>query len=249
LISLSNQRILVTGGSRGIGASIVKYLDEAGAKLAFTYASRPDQAELVLAQLKNNAQHKIFPLHLTDESQINLASDQILQFFDGEIDGLVNNAGITKDQLFMRMKTQDFDEVIQVNLRGTFLVTKAFLRAFTKQRRGSIVNITSVIGQTGNPGQANYAASKAGVELMARSLALELATRNVRINCIAPGFIETEMTKAFTDQQKDSILGKIPLGRVAKPEEVASVVAFLLGKESSYITGSTINVNGGMFMG
>jgi len=248
LISLSNQCILVTGGSRGIGAAIVKYLDEAGAKVAFTYANRLDQAESVLNQLKNKTQHKIFPLLLTDENQINAISEQILDFFGGEIDGLVNNAGITRDQLFLRMKTQDFDDVLQVNLRGTFLVTKAFLKVFIKQRRGSIVNIISVIGQTGNIGQANYAASKAGVELMSRSLALEVASRNVRVNCIAPGFIATEMTEVLTDQQKDSVLSKIPMGRVARPEEVASVVAFLLGKESAYITGATINVNGGMFM-
>jgi 3-oxoacyl-[acyl-carrier protein] reductase len=201
-----------------------------------------------LSQLKNKEQHKIFPLHLTDEDQINTIAEQILDFFSGEIDGLVNNAGITKDQLFLRMKTQDFDEVLQINLRGTFLVTKAFLKAFIKQRRGSIVNITSVIGQTGNAGQANYAASKAGIELMSRSLALEVANRNVRVNCIAPGFVATEMTNKLTDQQRDSILSKIPMGRVANPEEVASVVAFLLGRESSYITGSTINVNGGLFM-
>lgn len=248
MISLADQRILVTGGSRGIGAAIVRYLDQAGARLAFTYTSRADQAESVLSTLKNKTQHKIFPLHLTDENQIESVSNEILAFFGGEIDGLVNNAGVTKDQLFMRLKTQDFDDVIQVNLRGTFLVTKAFLRAFTKQRRGSIVNITSVIGQTGNAGQANYAASKAGVEAMSRSLALEVASRNVRVNCVAPGFISTEMTEALSDQQKDSILGKIPMGRVANPEEVASVVAFLLGIESSYITGSTLSVNGGMFM-
>jgi 3-oxoacyl-[acyl-carrier protein] reductase len=248
LISLSDQRIVVTGGSRGIGAAIVKYLDKAGAKLVFTYASRSDQAEKVLSELQNKDQHKIFPLHLTDQNQMQSVSDEILEFFGGQIDGLVNNAGITKDQLFMRMKTQEFDDVIQVNLRGTFLVTKSFLRAFIKQRWGSIVNITSVIGQTGNAGQANYAASKAGVELMSRSLALEVASRNVRVNCVAPGFIATEMTETLTDQQKDSIMSKIPMGRVAHPEEVASVVAFLLGKESSYITGATINVNGGLFM-
>lgn len=248
MYTLEGKKILVTGGSRGIGASIVRYLDALGARLAFTYTSDPAQAEALLKELKHPDLHRVFALRLQDEEQIQTSIDQILEFFGGEIDGLVNNAGITRDQLFMRMKTEDFDQVIQVNLRGTFLVTKAALRTFMKQRRGSIVNITSVIGQTGNAGQANYAASKGGVELMSRSLAMEVASRHVRVNCVAPGFIATEMTQNLSDQQKDAIISKIPMQRVAEPEEVASVVAFLLGDGSSYITGATLSVNGGMYM-
>lgn len=248
LSDLSGKKILVTGGSRGIGASLVKYLAHLGAEIAFTYSSRSAQAEELLSHLPNSSKHRFFQLQLSDEKQIETTLEDVLSFFNGEIDGLVNNAGITRDQLFLRMKTSDFDEVISVNLRGTFLVTKQLLRVFTKQRKGSIVNITSVIGQTGNSGQSNYAASKAGVELMSRSLALEVASRGVRVNCVAPGFIATEMTHQLTDSQKEGILNKIPMQRVANPEEVASVVAFLLGEGSSYITGSTINVNGGLYM-
>jgi 3-oxoacyl-[acyl-carrier protein] reductase len=248
LISLLNKKIMVTGGSRGIGASIVRYLDEAGAQLVFTYTHRREQAEEVWNGLKNKEKHRMMPLHLQDEKQIEETCVQVLDFFSGHLDGLVNNAGITKDQLFMRMKTQDFDDVIQVNLRGTFLVTQNLIRTFIKQKQGSIVNVTSVIGQTGNAGQSNYAASKAGVEALSRSLALEVASRHVRVNCVAPGFIATEMTELLNEDQKSHILNKIPMQRVAKPEEVASVVAFLLGQESSYITGATLNVNGGLYM-
>lgn len=248
MLSLAGKKILVTGGSRGIGASIVSTLDQLGAHVAFTYTSKPEAAELVRSQLSRPQDHQAFALHLQDEAQVNQQMQEILNFFGGTLDGVVNNAGITKDQLFMRMKTEDFDQVMQVNLRGTFLVTRAAIKTMVKQRFGSIVNITSVIGQTGNPGQANYAASKAGVELMSRSLALEVASRGVRINCVAPGFIATEMTEQLNDQQKDSIVSKIPMQRVAQAHEVAQVVAFLLSDGASYITGSTINVNGGLFM-
>jgi 3-oxoacyl-[acyl-carrier protein] reductase len=178
---------------------------------------------------------------------VDSAIKQVVEKF-GDIDGVVNNAGITKDGLLMRMKSEDFDAVVNTNLRGTFLVTKGFLRTMIKARKGSIVNITSVIGQTGNAGQANYAASKAGTEGFSRSVAQEVASRNVRVNCVAPGFIDTEMTSELTEDQKKGILTKIPMERMAQAEEVATAVAFLLSEDAKYITGHTLSVNGGLFM-
>ena len=246
--NLNGKKILVTGGSRGIGASIVKVLDQAGAHVAFTYAKNPSSAQQLLSELQHPNRHRSFELHLEDEAQVTTQLEAILAFFEGQWDGLVNNAGMTRDQLSMRMKTQDFEDILDVNLRGTFILTRAALKSMMKQKSGSIVNITSVVGHTGNPGQANYAASKAGVEVMSKSMALEVASRNVRINCVAPGFIATEMTSQLSDQQKDTLLGKIPMQRMADPNEVAQVVAFVLSDGASYMTGSTLHVNGGLFM-
>lgn len=243
---LLGKKVFVTGGSRGIGAAIVKHLASQGAQVAFSYSSQPASAEAVLKELPGSG-HMIVPLQLQSEDSVIAACDQVLAHF-GELDAVVNNAGITKDQLLLRMKTEDFDTVIQTNLRGTFLVTKTLLKSMLKARKGSIVNITSVIGQTGNVGQANYAASKAGTEAFSKSIALEVGSRGIRVNCVAPGFIQTEMTEILNDDQKKNILSKIPLGRIAEAKEVASVVAFLVSEESSYITGHTLSVNGGMFM-
>jgi 3-oxoacyl-[acyl-carrier protein] reductase len=247
LNELRNKKIFVTGGSRGIGAGIVKILAQKGAQVAFTYSSREDAAQQVLKSLPGEG-HFFLPMDIKDETSIQKAVETVLEKFS-EVDGVVNNAGITKDTLLLRMKAADFDQVINTNLRGTFLVTKAFLKSMLKARRGSIVNITSVIGQTGNPGQANYAASKAGTEAFARSTAAEVASRGIRVNCVAPGFIATEMTHILSEDLKNQILEKIPLGRIAEPDEVAYAVAFLLGDESKYITGQTLNVNGGLYMG
>jgi 3-oxoacyl-[acyl-carrier protein] reductase len=247
LNELRNKKIFVTGGSRGIGAGIVKILAQKGAQVAFTYSSREDAAQQVLKSLPGEG-HFFLPMDIKDETSIQKAVETVLEKFS-EVDGVVNNAGITKDTLLLRMKADDFDQVINTNLRGTFLVTKAFLKSMLKARRGSIVNITSVIGQTGNPGQANYAASKAGTEAFARSTAAEVASRGIRVNCVAPGFIATEMTHILSEDLKNQILEKIPLGRIAEPDEVAYAVAFLLGDESKYITGQTLNVNGGLYMG
>lgn len=245
---LLGKKFFVSGGSRGIGTAIVSYLADHGAQVVFTYASNEALAKALLQSLKGE-NHKILPMNLTDEASVDSAVAATMAHFGNELDGIVNNAGVTKDQLLLRMKTEDFDSVIQTNLRGTFLVTKAFLKPMLKARKGSIVNITSVIGQTGNPGQANYAASKAGTEAFAKSTALEVASRGIRVNCVAPGFIKTEMTEVLTAEQQKLILSKIPLDRIAEPIEVASVVGFLLGDESKYITGQTINVNGGMYLG
>ncbi len=244
--TLTNQKVFVTGGSRGIGAAIVKLLAERGAQVAFTYSSREDAAKKLLGELPGQG-HFCVQMNTADESSVDAAINQTLEKF-GNIDGVVNNAGITKDTLLLRMKSEDFDAVVQTNLRGTFLVTKGFLKSMIKARKGSIVNITSVIGQTGNAGQANYAASKAGIEAFSRSVAQEVGSRGVRVNCIAPGFIGTEMTEVLTEDQKKMILAKIPMDRIADPSEIATVVSFLISDDSKYITGHTLSVNGGMFM-
>ena len=244
--ALQGKKIIVTGGSRGIGASIVKLLAEQGASVCFTYSSREEAAAEVAKTLPGEG-HFYLKLDVASEESVNQAMEQITAKWS-EIDGLVNNAGITKDQLLLRMKTEDFDAVMNTNLRGTFLMTKALTKIMMKARKGSIVNITSVIGQTGNPGQANYAASKAGTEAFSKSVALELASRNVRVNCVAPGFIATEMTHVMSEDAKGKIMDKIPMNSIGEGVDVAKAVKFLLSDESKYITGHTVNVNGGLFM-
>lgn len=244
--TLRNKKYFVTGGSRGIGAAIVKCLAEQGAQVAFSYSSRKEAAVALKDQLPGSG-HMVVQMSLENEGSIEAAANEVLSAW-GSVDGIVNNAGLTKDNLLLRMKTEDFDTVINSNLRGTYLVIKQFLKSLVKARSGSIVSITSVIGQTGNAGQANYAASKAGIEAFSRSLALEVASRNIRVNCIAPGFINTEMTGILTDDQKNQILSKVPMGRMAEANEVADAVIFLLSDNSKYITGHTLSVNGGLFM-
>lgn len=244
--SLQGKKIIVTGGSRGIGAAIVKLLAEEGAEVCFTYSSREEAAAEIARSLPGQG-HFYLKLDVGSEDSVNEAMGTINGKWS-EIDGLVNNAGITKDQLLLRMKSEDFDAVMNTNLRGTFLMTKALSKIMMKARKGSIVNITSVIGQTGNPGQANYAASKAGTQAFAKSVALELASRNVRVNCVAPGFIATEMTHVLSEDAKTKIMEKIPMNAIGEGRDVANAVRFLLSEDSKYITGHTINVNGGLFM-
>ena len=186
-------------------------------------------------------------LNVSDEASVASGFEQVLSHF-GKLDGLVNNAGITKDQLLLRMKTEDFMSVIDTNLKGTFLCTRAAVKAMLKARKGSIVNITSVIGEMGNAGQSNYAASKAAVEAFSKSAAQEVGSRGIRLNCVAPGFIVTEMTDALNEQQKTAILSKVPLGTLGDVDDVANATAFLLSPESKYITGHTLSVNGGLYM-
>jgi len=243
--SLNGKKIFVTGGSRGIGSAIVQHLAEMGAQVAFTYSSNEESAKKVLSDLPGEG-HFIVRMDLTSEENVEQALQQVTQKWS-DIDGVVNNAGITKDQLLLRMKTEDFDQVISANLRGTFLVCKFFSKIFLKARKGAFVNITSVIGQTGNAGQSNYAASKAGVEAFTRSLALELASRGVRANCIAPGYIATEMTSVLNEDVKKAILAKIPLQSIGEGKDIAYAVKFLLSEEARYITGQTLSVNGGMY--
>lgn len=242
---LTGKKYFVTGGSRGIGAAIVENLAERGAQVCFTYSSQEEAAKKVLERLPGNG-HFCVQMNLTDETNVTQALDRVTEKWS-DVDGVVNNAGITKDQLLLRMKTEDFDQVIAANLRGTFLVCKYFAKLFLKARKGNVVNITSVIGQTGNAGQSNYAASKAGIEAFTKSMALELASRGVRANCIAPGYIGTEMTAVLSEEVKKAILAKIPMATIGEAKDVANAVAFLLSDESKYITGQTLSVNGGMF--
>jgi len=246
VLDLKGKRILVTGGSRGIGAGIARRLAESGARVAITYTSRPDAAGEVLKSLAGDG-HFLVKMDVGDENSVNEGIQSVFKTFD-QLDGVVNNAGVTRDQLLLRMKAEDFDDVIKTNLRGTFLVTKAVLKPLLKARAGSIVNVTSVIGHSGNAGQANYAASKAGIDGFTRSVAQEVASRGIRLNCVAPGFIVTDMTDALDEAQKNAILTKIPLNRRGHTDDVAHAVRFLLSDASSYITGQTIHVNGGMYM-
>lgn len=243
---LAGKKIFVTGGSRGIGAAIVRRLANEGAQVAFTYASRPDSAEQVLKSLPGEG-HFHIKMNLSEEADIEKSVSELFAKWP-EVHGLVNNAGITKDGLILRMKTEDFDSVVNTNLRGAFLLTKLFAKPMMKARSGSVVNITSVIGQMGNAGQANYAASKAGLIGFSKSVAQELAPRNIRINCVAPGFIVTDMTESLPEEVKNKILADIPLGRLGEVEDVANAVLFLLSDEAKYITGHVLSVNGGLFM-
>lgn len=245
-MNLSNKKILITGGSRGIGAGIAKQLAEKGAQVAITFTSRANEAETVLSTLKGDG-HMVVKMDVGDATSVQAGIDQVLEKF-GRIDGLVNNAGITRDQLLLRMKDEDFDAVLQTNLRGGYLCTKAVMKSMLKARSGSIVNISSVIGQMGNPGQSNYAASKAGIEGFSRAIALEVASRGIRVNCVAPGYIVTEMTDALDDKQKEAIQNRIPLQRLGTVEDVANATAFLLSDAATYITGQVLQVNGGMYM-
>jgi 3-oxoacyl-[acyl-carrier protein] reductase len=242
----ANQTALVTGSSRGIGAAIAARLAQDGARVAVTYSSNPEAAKKVVDSLPGTG-HFSLQLNVGDEASVDKSFAEVVEKL-GKIDFLVNNAGITKDQLLLRMKAEDFDRVIETNLRGVFLCTRAAAKLMLKAKSGAIVNITSVIGQTGNPGQANYAASKGGVEAFTKSVAQELASRQIRVNCVAPGFIVTEMTDVLNDQTKEAILAKVPLKTLGDVEDVAAAVSFLLSQEAKYITGHTLSVNGGMFM-
>lgn len=243
---LAGKNIFVTGASRGIGAGIVKKCADLGARIAFTYSSQEAQAQAVLNQLSGSG-HLIFKLNVTDKNNVDEVVTKTIEAF-GEIHGIVNNAGITKDQLLLRMKDEDFDSVLKANLYGSYFICKAFAKNLLKTKNASVVNISSVIGSTGNPGQANYAASKAGLEGLTKSLALELASRNIRFNAVAPGYIKSDMTDALSEDQLKYFSEKIPLGRAGEPSEVAEVVAFLLSDASSYITGQTLHVNGGLYL-
>jgi 3-oxoacyl-[acyl-carrier protein] reductase len=236
----------VTGSARGIGAAIARRLAAEGARVAVTYLATPEGAEAVIATMQGTG-HLPVALDVSSEASVEAAFNTVLGAF-GKLDFLVNNAGITRDQLLLRMKADDFQAVIDTNLRGTFLCARAAAKAMLKAKSGAIVNITSVIGEMGNAGQSNYAASKAGIEGFTKSVALELASRSIRVNCVAPGFIVTEMTDVLTDQQKEAILTKVPMRTLGDVDDVANAVLFLLGPSGKYITGHTLSVNGGLYM-
>ena len=245
---LDGRAALVTGGSRGIGRAICLELARRGAKVAVNYQSNAAAAESVVASIKEAGGEAI--ALAGDVSKADDAAAIVKATVDafGSLDILVNNAGITRDGLLMRMSEEDWDAVHNTNLRGTFLMSKAVLREMLRQRWGRIINITSVVGIAGNPGQANYAAAKAGIIGFTKSLALEVASRGVTVNAVAPGFVLTDMTAGLTDGQKALILSRIPLGRYAEASEIATLVAFLAGEGAAYITGQTYNVDGGLVM-
>lgn len=243
MFDLSGKRALVTGASGGIGRVIAASLAKAGAKVALS-GTRVDRLNEVSAEIGGGV---VVPCNLSSIEEVDRlvpAAEQAL----GGIDILVNNAGMTRDNLFMRMKDEEWNDVIAVNLTAAFHLTRAVLRGMMKQRYGRIVGITSVVGVVGNPGQGNYAASKAGLIGMSKALAHEVASRNITVNTVAPGFIGSAMTDELNDKQRESILGKIPAGRLGTAEEVAAAVVFLTSAEAGYITGHTLNVNGGMVM-
>ncbi len=248
LLDLSGRVALVTGGSRGIGRATAERLAASGATVVINYRGNTAAAEATVAAITGAGGTALAiqgdVSHPADVEQMVKAT--LEQF--GRIDILVNNAGITRDNLLLRMKDSDFDEVIATNLRGVFLCTRAVLRPMTRQRYGRIINITSVIGLIGNAGQANYAAAKAGIIGLTKSTAREMASRGITVNAIAPGFIETEMTDALNEETRRAILATIPLGRFGQPAEVAGLVCFLASDAGAYISGQTLTIDGGMVM-
>jgi 3-oxoacyl-[acyl-carrier protein] reductase len=244
MFNLTGKLALVTGATGGIGQSIVKALVNQGAKVIMV-----GRNEEKLQNLKQELSDKVYSLicDFNDDSQINSLIENAEKQF-GNIDILVCNAGITKDNLALRIKDEDWDIVIQMNLTSTFKLNRAAIKSMMKRRYGRIINISSVIGLSGNAGQSNYAASKAGIIAMSKSIAKEVASRGITINCVAPGYIDTPMTEVLGDDIKNSIIAHIPLGRIGTPQDVANTVLFLASDESSYVTGHTLSVNGGMLM-
>ena len=243
MINLKNKNIIITGATGGIGNSIVDTLTSLNSKLIVTGSN-----EKKLEQLKNkNANLIVIKQDISIHDELEAFVEKCNNELDGKIDVLVNNAGITKDNLTIRMDKKEWDNVININLTSTFLLSKYVIKKMLKNKFGKIINITSVVGHTGNIGQANYAASKGGVSSMSKSLSLEYAKKNILINCIAPGFIETAMTEKINNDFKSQLKSKIPLDRFGSPQDIANCVAFLSSDLSNYITGETIHINGGMY--
>lgn len=239
---------LVTGASRGIGKAIALELGRQGFVVAGT-ATTAEGADRISAYLKENGvQGKGYAANVSEDESVSALLAAVNDEF-GVPTIVVNNAGITRDNLLMRMKSEEWDDVIDTNLGSMYRVCKACLKGMTKARKGRIVNISSVVGASGNAGQTNYAASKAGIEGFTRSLAKEVGSRGITVNAVAPGFIDTDMTRELPEQHKNTLLAQIPLGRLGEPEEIAAVVGFLVSPSGSYVTGETVHVNGGMYMG
>ncbi len=247
-MKFTGSNVLVTGSSRGIGAEIAKTLASFGLKVWINYRSGETEAKAVLDEiLSNGGKGDIIGFDVTNEKDFISAIKHIISS-DSSLSYLVNNAGITNDKLAMRMRVDDFMSVIDANLKSTFIGCREAIKVMSKKRFGSVVNVASIVGETGNAGQTNYSASKGGIITMTKSFAMESAPRGIRFNSVTPGFIATEMTDTLKDNIKDSFIAKIPLKRFGEPKEVAEAVAFLLSDHSSYITGETLKVNGGMLM-
>ncbi len=244
MFDLTGKSALVTGASGGIGAAIARALHEAGAQVGLSGTREAPLVELA-GELGERAH--VLPCNLSDREAVTALQKAALEAM-GAVDILVNNAGITRDNLFMRMSEEEWDAVLQVNLTSAMLLSKGVIRGMMKARWGRIVNISSVVGATGNPGQANYAASKAGLIGMSKSLAYEVASRGITVNAVAPGFITTAMTDKLTEDQKSAILTQVPAGRMGDAEEIAAAVLYLASPEAGYVTGATLHVNGGMAM-
>jgi 3-oxoacyl-[acyl-carrier protein] reductase len=245
--ALDKQIALVTGASRGIGRAIALVLARQGATVIGTATSEAGAAGIGEALAAEGLAGRGVVLEVNDAQAIDALIDSIVKEF-GALHVLVNNAGITRDQLAMRMKDDEWDAVIDTNLKAVFRLSRAVLRPMMKARGGRIINITSVVGSAGNPGQLNYAAAKAGVAGMTRALAREIGSRNITVNCVAPGFIDTDMTKVLPEEQQAALKTQIPLGRLGSPEDIGHAVAFLASPQAGYITGTTLHVNGGMYM-
>ena len=245
MFDLTGKTALVTGASGGIGGAIAKALHAQGAKVVLS-GTRQEALDALKAELGGNA--FTATCNLSDIASVEALVKSAEEAAGSGIDILVNNAGITKDNLFMRMKDEEWDQVIAVNLTAAFRLSRAVLRGMMKKRWGRIIQITSVVGATGNPGQGNYAAAKAGLVGMSKSLAAEVASRNITVNAVAPGFIQTAMTEVLSDQQKEMIASRIPAGRMGLPTEIAAAVTYLASDEAAYVTGETIHINGGMAM-
>ncbi|MCU0949966.1 MAG: 3-oxoacyl-ACP reductase FabG [Burkholderiaceae bacterium] len=245
--ALAGEVVLLTGASRGIGRAIADQLVRLGATVIGTATSAEGAAAISARIADAGGQGRGALLNVTDAAAGDALIEDIVKQH-GKLSVLVNNAGITRDTLAMRMKDDDWAAVIDTNLSAVFRLSRAVLRPMMKAKGGRIVSITSVVGSTGNPGQANYAAAKAGVEGMTRALAREVGSRGITVNCVAPGFIDTDMTRALTEQQTQALLGQIPLGRLGQPDDIAACVAFLASAAGAYVTGATVHVNGGMYM-
>jgi len=244
MFDLTNKTALVTGASGGLGSAIARALHAQGAKVALS-GTRQQALDALAAELGERT--FVAPCNLSDKEAVEALIPHVESSF-GPLDILVNNAGVTKDGLFMRMKDEDWSNVLDINLTSAFRLSRAVLKGMMKRRYGRIVNITSIVGVTGNPGQGNYAASKAGLIGMSKSLAAEVASRNITVNCIAPGFIASPMTDALTDKQKEAILGTIPAGKLGQGEDIGAACVYLASGEAGYVTGQTLHVNGGMAM-
>lgn len=244
---LNGQVALVTGASRGIGQAIALELGKLGATVVGTATSADGAAKISAYLAAAGIKGEGAVLEVRDAEQIDALIGSI-EKARGAVAVLVNNAGITRDNISMRLKDDEWDAVLDTNLKAVFRLSKAVMRGMMKARNGRIINVTSVVGHAGNPGQANYCAAKAGVAGMSRSLARELGSRNITVNCVAPGFIDTDMTKVLEEKQKESLIAGIPLGRLGRPEDIAAAVAFLASPSAAYVTGTTIHVNGGMYM-